>query len=132
MRIRSISAAFAGGLLLSLAACAPGGSPTAEGCEDLAAADVVATGATHFTDTGPFTLTVEETAAVGDDRATVLASVDPSDAVGYDPLLFFSECRGSEAVLLGVYVADEPGGPMTLLFTTQDGSDAGDVPMEAP
>ena len=26
----------------------------------------------------------------------------------------------------------EPGGPMTLLFTTQDGSDAGDVPMEAP
>jgi hypothetical protein len=132
MRIRSITAAAAGALLLSLAACTPGATPSAEGCEELAAADVLATGATHFTDTGSFTLTVDETAPVGDDRATVLTSVDPSDAVGYDPLLFFSECRGSEAVLLGVYVADEPGGPMTLLFTTQEGSDAGNVPMEAP
>ena len=102
MRIRSITTVVAGALLLALAACTPGGSPSAEGCEELAAADVLATGASHFTDTGPFTLTVDETAAVGDNRATVLTSVDPSDAVGYDPLLFFSECRGGEAVLLGV------------------------------
>lgn len=130
MRIRPMAIPIAGALLLALAACAPGGSPTAEGCEELASAEVVATGATHFTDTGPFTLTVEETAAVGDDRATVLTSVDPADAVGYDPLLFFSECRGGEAVLLGVYVPVD--GSFELLFTTDEGSNAGDVPMEAP
>lgn len=130
MRIRSITVVVAGALLLSLAACTPGGSSSAEGCEELASADVIATGASHFTDTGPFTLTVEETAAVGDDRATVLTSVDPSDAVGYDPLLFFSECRGGEAVLLGVYVPID--GSFELLFTTQVGSDADDVPFEAP
>lgn len=105
---------------------------TGAGCEELAAADVVATGGSHFTDAPPFTLTVEETALVGEDRATVLVSLDPSDAVGYDPMLFFSECRGGEAVLLGVYVSDEPDGAFTLLFTTQEGSDAGDVPMDAP
>lgn len=128
MRIRS--GALAGAALLSLAACAPSGSATSQGCQELAAADVVATGATHFTDTGPFTLTVEETAAVGADRATVLVSVDPPDAVGYDPLLYFSECRSGEAVLLGVYVPID--GSFELLFTTDEGSEAGDVPMEAP
>lgn len=130
MRIRSITTVVAAALLLSLAACSPGGSSSAEGCEELAAADVLATGAGHFTDTGPFTLTVDKTAAVGDDRATVLTSVDPSDAVGYDVLLFLSECRDGEAVLLGVYVPTD--GSFELLFTTQEGSDAGDVPMEAP
>lgn len=72
---------------------------------------------------------VDEAYAVAGGRV-VTAAIDRADLVGYGTVAFLSQCGDGEAALLGGYVPEDGG--MLLLFTTEAGSAAGDVPPVAP
>lgn len=72
---------------------------------------------------------VDEAYAVAGGRV-VTAAIDRADLVGYGTVAFLSQCGDGEATLLGGYVPEDGG--MLLLFTTEAGSAAGDVPPVAP
>lgn len=72
---------------------------------------------------------VDEAYAVAGGRV-VTAAIDRADLVGYGTVAFLSQCGDGEATLLGGYVPEDGG--MLLLFTTEAGSTAGDVPPVAP
>lgn len=73
-------------------------------------------------------LVVEAHAVAG--GRVVTAAIDRADLVGYGTVAFLSQCGDGEATLLGGYVPEDGG--MLLLFTTEAGSAAGDVPPVAP
>lgn len=99
-------------------------------CEQLASDAAQAHGDDSFVEAAGATYSVGSTLLLDDGRVSVTALVEPFDAVGYDRVKFLSECRDGEAVLLAAYVPS--GDSFGLLFTTQDGEDAGDVPTQAP
>ena len=122
-----------------VATSAPTGAPEATAfapedaaeveCIDVASRAAQAHGERTFVDAGGATSTVVEAHAVAGGRV-VTAAIDRADLVGYGTVAFLSQCGDGEATLLGGYVPEDGG--MLLLFTTEAGSAAGDVPPVAP
>src|SRR5690606_23044705 len=105
-------------------------SSLANECLDLAARSAQAQGDRVFVEAGGATYTAVEAHWVAGDRVLVTAVVDQPDLVGYDTVAFLSQCGDGEVTLLGGYVPED--GAMLLLFTTNEGSAAGNVPTQAP
>ncbi len=83
-----------------------------------------------FVEAGGTLYAVNSVRGLPNNRVIVATSVDQPDLVGYPQVQFLSECAGDELTLLGGYVPID--GNFELLFTTEEGSAAGDVPMIAP
>lgn len=105
-------------------------SPAEVECIDLATNAAQAQGDRVFVEAGGAQYAVTAARAVAGDRVIVETSVDQPDLVGYDQVFFLSKCEAGEVILLGGYVPTE--GSMQLLFTTNEGSVADDVPLIAP
>jgi hypothetical protein len=99
-------------------------------CVDVASSTAQAHGDRVFVEAGGTTYTVVEARALPGDRVIVATTVDQPELVGYDQVQFLSQCADGDVVLLGGYVPID--GSFELLFTTDEGQAAGDVPMTAP
>ncbi|PKQ26398.1 MAG: hypothetical protein CVT64_04765 [Actinobacteria bacterium HGW-Actinobacteria-4] len=105
-------------------------STASQACQDLASDTAQAHGDRVFVEAGGTLYAVNSVRGLPNNRVIVATSVDQPDLVGYPQVQFLSECAGDELTLLGGYVPID--GNFELLFTTEEGSAAGDVPMIAP
>ncbi len=99
-------------------------------CQDLASASAQAQGDRVFVEAGGASYIVDGVRPLPGNRVIVATTVDQPELVGYGQVQFLSQCDGDDVVLLGGYVPID--GTFELLFTTNEGSAAGDVTMEAP
>lgn len=107
-----------------------GGGLADAACQELASASAQAQGDRVFVEAGGAQYVVDGVRPLPGNRVIVATTVDQPELVGYPQVQFLSQCGDGEVVLLGGYVPIDGG--FELLFTTNEGSAAGDVPMVAP